>query len=235
MYVGYLGNTSYITGGATYNSENVQLYLQAGNTVTLDRITGFNVTGSQLTITVNSTCTRGVLATPSSTITNNSTTTTTMNGDTVISPYFGSGISPTVAFHAYTGNSNTPGVRVQRSAGNYFTDFTHDSDGGGEFLNVKVANATTAASAAKIYASQAFFTGAVTALPFTAIPAGGTAGAGFMVSSTGYFGVFFGSGAPTLSAAKGSLYLRSDGSGVNDRMYVNTNGTTTWTAVVTVA
>lgn len=69
----------------------------------------------------------------------------------------------------------------------------------------------------------------------TAIPAGGTAGAGFMVSSTANFGVFFGSGAPTLSAAKGSLYLRSDGSTTNDRMYVNTNGTTGWTAVITAA
>lgn len=69
----------------------------------------------------------------------------------------------------------------------------------------------------------------------TAIPAGGTAGAGLMVSSTANFGVFFGSGAPTLSAAKGSLYLRSDGSTTNDRMYVNTNGSTTWTAVTTAA
>jgi hypothetical protein len=69
----------------------------------------------------------------------------------------------------------------------------------------------------------------------TAIPAGGTAGAGLMVSTTANFGVFFGSGAPTLSAAKGSLYLRSDGSTVNDRMYVNTNGSTTWTSVVTSA
>ena len=69
----------------------------------------------------------------------------------------------------------------------------------------------------------------------TAIPAGGTAGSGYKFSSASNFGVFFGSGAPTLSAAKGSLYLRSDGSGVNDRMYVNTNGSTTWTAVVTVA
>lgn len=69
----------------------------------------------------------------------------------------------------------------------------------------------------------------------TAIPAGGTAGSGYKFSSASNFGVFFGSGAPTLAAAKGSLYLRSDGSGVNDRMYVNTNGTTTWTAVVTVA
>lgn len=69
----------------------------------------------------------------------------------------------------------------------------------------------------------------------TAIPAGGTAGVGVNLSTTANFGVFFGSGAPTLSAAKGSLYLRSDGSTTNDRMYVNTNGSTTWTAVTTAA
>jgi hypothetical protein len=68
----------------------------------------------------------------------------------------------------------------------------------------------------------------------TAIPAGGTAGAGLLVSSTANFGVFFGSGAPTLSAAKGSLYLRSDGSGATDRFYINTDGGTTWTAGTTV-
>ena len=69
----------------------------------------------------------------------------------------------------------------------------------------------------------------------TAIPAGGTAGSGYKLSSTVNFGVFFGSGAPTLSAAKGSLYLRSDGTTTNDRMYVNTDGSTTWTAVITAA
>ena len=69
----------------------------------------------------------------------------------------------------------------------------------------------------------------------TAVPAGGTTGAGFLLSSTGNFGVFFGSGAPTLSAAKGSLYLRTDGSGTSNRMYVNTDSGTTWTAVTTAA
>ncbi len=64
-------------------------------------------------------------------------------------------------------------------------------------------------------------------------PAGGLAGVGLMFGSTTNFGIFFGSGAPSLSAAKGSLYLRSDGSGTTDRMYVNTNGTTGWTAVTT--
>lgn len=76
---------------------------------------------------------------------------------------------------------------------------------------------------------------AVAAYSATAIPAGGTAGAGFVFSSTANFGTFFGSGAPTLSAAKGSLYLRSNGSTTNDRAYINTDGGTTWTAITTAA
>ena len=76
-------------------------------------------------------------------------------------------------------------------------------------------------------------TGALTAFSGTAIPAGGTTGSGVKVSSVANFGIFFGSGAPSLSAAKGSLYLRSDGTGINDRAYVNTDGAGTWTAVIT--
>lgn len=63
----------------------------------------------------------------------------------------------------------------------------------------------------------------------TAIPAGGTAGLGYLFSSTANFGIFFGSGLPTLSAARGSLYVRSDGSSGSTRLYVNTDGGTTWT------
>lgn len=67
----------------------------------------------------------------------------------------------------------------------------------------------------------------------TAIPAGGTAGTGYKLSSTSNFGIFFGSSSPTLAAAKGSLYLRSDGSGATDRAYINTDGSTAWTNIVT--
>jgi len=86
---------------------------------------------------------------------------------------------------------------------------------------------------AKLVSAEVSSTAAVKAHVATAIAAGGTEA--FTVSSTGGFGVFFGSGAPTVSAAKGSLYLRSDGSTTNDRMYVNTDGSTTWTAVTTAA
>lgn len=80
-----------------------------------------------------------------------------------------------------------------------------------------------------------FGAGAMSILGSTAIPAGGTAGSGYVFSSTSNYGIFFGSGAPTLSAAKGSLYLRSDGTTTNNRAYINTDGSTTWTALTTAA
>ncbi len=76
-------------------------------------------------------------------------------------------------------------------------------------------------------------TGGHLAYSGTAVPAGGTTGSGYKFSSTTNLGVFFGSGAPTLSAAQGSLYVRTDGSSTSTRLYVNTNGTTGWTNVTT--
>ncbi len=55
------------------------------------------------------------------------------------------------------------------------------------------------------------------------------------MGTTAGFGVFFGSGAPTITAAAGSLYLRTDGSSVSTRAYINTTGSTTWTAITTAA
>jgi hypothetical protein len=69
----------------------------------------------------------------------------------------------------------------------------------------------------------------------TATPAGGTTGLGLTFGTTTNFGIFYGSGAPSLSADKGSLYLRSDGSSTSTRAYINTDGGTTWTSITTAA
>lgn len=47
--------------------------------------------------------------------------------------------------------------------------------------------------------------------------------------------ILSGSGAPTVSAPQGSLYLRTDGSSTSTRAYINTDGSTTWTAITTAA
>ena len=75
-------------------------------------------------------------------------------------------------------------------------------------------------------------TGNITADSASALVAGG-ASAFIATNTANSMGIYVGSGAPTVSAAKGSLYLRSDGSGVADRAYINTNGTTGWAAITT--
>lgn len=72
------------------------------------------------------------------------------------------------------------------------------------------------------------------ALRSEAIPAGGADNQGLRFYATGIM-LCAGHGAPTLNAPKGSIYMRDDGTGVNDRAYINTNGAATWTAMVTVA
>lgn len=69
----------------------------------------------------------------------------------------------------------------------------------------------------------------------TAIVAGGSATTRIRMTSNSNFGIWCGSGVPTISAGQGSLYLRSDGSSGTTRAYINTDGGTTWTAINTVA
>ena len=149
------------------------------------------------------------------------------------------------AYYAWTGRSvmrsGADGHIVLTNAAE--TDFTRLQFGGttSSFPALKRSSAELQArladdsAYADVRAQGVYAQYSVYCAPALAIPAGGTAGRGVLVSSATNFGVFFGSGAPTLSAAKGSLYLRSDGSGTGDRMYVNTDGSTTWTAVTTAA
>ena len=92
---------------------------------------------------------------------------------------------------------------------------------------------TTATLGAATSVTTVSATGNITADSGTAPAAGGMAA--FLASSTAGLGIYVGSGAPTIAAAKGSLYLRTDGTTTNDRAYINTNGSTTWTALTTVA
>ena len=75
----------------------------------------------------------------------------------------------------------------------------------------------------------------VTALNNAATVAGGNPTPSFQQGVAAAPNYYYGSGAPTITAPQGSLYLRTDGSSTSTRLYVNTNGTTGWTAVTTVA
>lgn len=62
----------------------------------------------------------------------------------------------------------------------------------------------------------------------------------YIATTGGYLAVkgvkiLSGSGAPTISAPKGSLYLNTSGSSTSTRAYINTDGGTTWTAITTAA
>jgi hypothetical protein len=74
-------------------------------------------------------------------------------------------------------------------------------------------------------------TGNITADSASALVAGGASA--FIATNTAVgMGVYIGSGAPTVAAAKGSIYLRSDGSSASTRLFVSDGGTT-WIAVTT--
>lgn len=55
---------------------------------------------------------------------------------------------------------------------------------------------------------------------------------GFAAISVGFQS---GSGAPTHTATKGTIYVNLTGSSSSTRMYVNTDGATTWTSFTTAA
>ncbi len=92
----------------------------------------------------------------------------------------------------------------------------------------------TSTSVTSLAATNITATATVTARSGVALTAGGAPGF-IATSAANNMGVYFGSGVPTVSAAKGSLYLRSDGTTTNDRAYINTDGATAWTALTTVA
>ena len=101
------------------------------------------------------------------------------------------------------------------------------------FETVSVNSTTGAVTTTGTFGSTVSVPGNITADSGTAPVAGGAAA--FLATSTANLGIFFGSGAPTVSAAQGSLYLRTDGTTTNNRAYINTDGATTWTAITTAA
>lgn len=74
----------------------------------------------------------------------------------------------------------------------------------------------------------------VESLGFTKVVAHGTAGSN-PDDNAAAPQILCGSDTPTISAPKGSLYLRTDGSSSSTRAYINTDGGTTWTAITTAA
>jgi hypothetical protein len=116
-------------------------------------------------------------------------------------------------------------VTFKSTGGFWFQDTTTPDDGTTNGIN---AGGLGNAGAAWL-GSTLNVAGVATLNSGTAAPAGGSTAARLLFGTTAGFGIYYGSGAPTVSAAQGSIYIRSDGSSTSTRLYVNTSGSTTWT------
>lgn len=76
--------------------------------------------------------------------------------------------------------------------------------------------------------------GTITTRSATATPAAASAVSALAFGSAGIT-LTWGTGAPSQTQPKGSLYIRTDGSSTSTRLYINTDGATTWTNVTTAA
>jgi len=164
----------------------------------------------------------------------------------------GGGISY-MTFTRSTANPGTATVRVAGTISNLsgackgfeVVQTINQTSGTGAYTAIKVNLTLTAQGSGAQYlidlqtASTSAFnvatTGVANVSAATATPAGGSTAAVLLFGTTAGFGVYYGSGVPTVSAAQGSVYLRSDGSSTSTRLYVNTTGSTTWTNVTTAA
>jgi hypothetical protein len=139
-----------------------------------------------------------------------------------------------LAFNTRSGGSSNEVMRIT-SARNLLIGGTTDISGSGglKVFGTTAATSTTTGSLQNAggfgNAGAAFIGGVATLSASTATPAGGSTSARLLFGTTAGFGIYYGSGAPSVSAAQGSLYLRSDGAGTATRLYVNTDGATAWT------
>lgn len=74
----------------------------------------------------------------------------------------------------------------------------------------------------------------VTAMQGVALVNGGTTG-GYNFFSLASLGLFAGTGVPTITAATSALYLRNDAVSSTTRVYINTNGGSTWVGLTATA
>jgi hypothetical protein len=236
---GFASATGNVTGGnlRTTGQMSASGNVTGGNVNTAGLLTATgNVTGGNLLATAN------VIATGN--VTGGNVLSTTLVQGTILS----------ATGNVIGGNINTAGqvsATANITGGNLFVvaagaiitagNITGGNVLGGANVNATLFTGTTISVAANISGGNILSGAVISAvgnariLSGTAVPAGGTAGAGYKMSSVTNFGIFFGSGAPTLIAAKGSLYMRTDGSSSSDRMYINTDGASAWTAVFTAA
>jgi hypothetical protein len=162
---------------------------------------------------------------------------TTLTGNATFAGAAGQGIAASadansVMYLAATPNASSASAWIAVAGSGHANAGQVQYNAGGAAHVFKVSNVIVGSIGSTGIAT---FEQAVIASNSVAPPAGGANTMGFKFSSTANFGVFGGSGAPTLSAGKGSIYLRTDGSGTSTRLYTNTDGGTTWTNITAAA
>ena len=140
-----------------------------------------------------------------------------------------------------TGYSSTSRARVQFQASQTWTDANQGTQC---LIQVTPNSTTTPVTAMRITQSATWVndtaglsvTTSVAARNATATPAAASAVSAFQMGSAAII-LTWGTGSPNtaLTAPKGSLFIRTDGSTTNDRMYINTDGSTAWTNFTTAA
>ena len=141
----------------------------------------------------------------------------------------GVGGGATLGANTFTGNQIITGASIPSAGvypGNGSTGLTQAAGNGLNFLSGVNTTTLNVDSSGNLIVSST-----------VATPAAGAATARLVFGTTAGFGIYYGSGAPTVSAAQGSLYLRSDGSTTTSRAYINNSAGsgTTWTAITTAA
>lgn len=136
-----------------------------------------------------------------------------------------------INFLGYDGTVAASGARIAGIALNAWSTTDHS---GYLELGAVPSGTTTRSVAAAIMGGVSI--GASTAtdpgkgrllvLAGSALVSAGTAA--ILMSNVATFGIFCGTGVPSVTAATGSLYFRNDGATATTRIYVNSSGGTTW-------
>lgn len=236
------GNTVYnkINRNTLLGLSSAPVGLTDSQTLTNKVLTSPTINGATLSGTLSGTYTIGgtptfpssvVTLTGSQTLTNKILTSPTISAPTIT--------NATISADAITGftvsNTGTVYGGISVSTGNVSLSGTLGVTGATTLSSTlavtgaSTLSSTLAVTGAVTLSSTLGTTGQISTQTGTAPPAAGATTSGIKVSSTANFGIFWGSGAPTFSAARGSIYLRTDGSSTSTRLYVNTTGSTTWT------
>lgn len=134
---------------------------------------------------------------------------------------------------------NSPIITNANITTDLVSGFTISNTGTIYGIGVSTGNVTLPGTAAITGAATLSSTlgtvGQISTQTALAPPAAGATTAGIKLSSTANLGLFFGAGAPTFTAAQGSVYMNTSGSTTATRLYVNTTGSNVWTNFVSAA